>query len=340
MAMSRVERIRQEREELIREMEGNNKSPKDFKKILVPLIAVVITSVVVLFGIKVLMDDKVESSSKKENKSELPVINFENAFEEITAGDSFDLLSGISLEDNKDSEAKLKKQLEISSTPEFDANKEGIYKIVYKVTDSDKHSVKKIREIAVKSSTENEKPSILVESSYVEIEAGTTYDLKEGLSIVSGDQSLLNQIKVTSTPVFDKNKVGEYTIKFSVEDANGNKLEASKKIVVKAKTTASTNTNTNSGNTTSGNSSTDKESPMLLLDSLEGSITVGTNIDLKSAVTKTTDNVDANHVVLATLKITSSPVFNSNKPGIYRVSYTVNDKAGNTRTKVKTITVK
>lgn len=339
MALSRVERIQQEREQLFQEMEGKkNKGPGKFKKFLFPVLAIVITGIIVFFGINKLFNN--EKNDSNINKSEKPVIKFENPVVEITAGDSFDLASGVDLSDNKDSIAKLKNNLEISSTPEFDANKEGSYSVEYKITDSDNHTSKKTREIIVKPTEQNVKPSILVESSYVEIEAGTPYDLKEGVSITNGDQSLLDQIKVTSTPVFDKNKAKEYNIKYSVTDSTGTVLEASKKVVVKARSTTVTNTNNSNTNTSNGNTSTDKESPLLLLDSLEGTITTGTNVDLKAAVKKTTDNVDANHDVLATLKITSNPPFNFNKAGVYRVSYTVNDKAGNTRTKVKTITVK
>lgn len=346
MALSRVERIRQEREELIREMEGKNKSPRNFKKLLVALTAIAVTSTVVFFGVKLLINDKTDSkasitSTKKENKSKKLGIKFEDSYNEITAGDSFDLTSGVILTDDKDSEAKLRNSLEISSTPEFDANKEGSYTIVYKITDSDNHSVENTRNIVVKPAAKNEKPSILVENSYIEIEVGTAYDLKEGVSIINGDQSLLTQLKVNQTPTFNKNKVGEYNITYSVTDSAGNKLEATKKIVVKAKNSTNTTGTGSIGSTaTKTNTSTDKEIPILKIDSQPITIKIGQKVDLISYVLKITDNIDTEQVLKEKLKIISEPYFNPFKAGEYHLTYITRDSAGNVSQKFnKVITV-
>ncbi|MDF2536866.1 MAG: hypothetical protein K0R18_3028 [Bacillales bacterium] len=340
MALSRVERIKQEREQLFQEMEGKKKkSSKEKMKIIAAIITILLVGVVVFFGIKQFMnkdaDSKKDANSVRE--SEKPQIMFD-PYIEITVGDSFDFNSDVDFSDNKDSKSFLKESLKISSTPEFDANTEGSYSLEYAITDSDKNSVSKTRIIVVNPAVKTDAPSISVANEAVEIEVGTTYDLKEGLSIINGDQSLLEQIKVSSTPTFNKDKEGEYNINFSVEDAAGNKLEAFKKVTVKPKgsITKTNNTPVNTGTSTK----TDTEKPMLIMDTSSQTIAVGTKIDLTKVVTKTTDNVDANHVVLATLKITSNPEFNYNKAGVYKITYSVQDKAGNVRKKDKTITVK
>ena len=340
MALSRVERIKQEREQLFQEMEGKKKKSFNEKmKILAGIFIILLVGVVVFFGIKKFMnkdaDTKKDASSVRE--SEKPQIMFD-PYIEITVGDSFDFNSDVDFSDNKDSKSFLKDSLKITSSPEFDANTEGSYTLEYAVTDSDKNSVSKTRMVVVNPAVQTDTPSIAVANANVEIEVGTTFDLKEGLSIVNGEQSLLEQMNVTSTPTFNKDKVGEYNINFLIKDSAGNELKAYKKVTVKPKgsITKTTNTPVNSGTSTK----TDTEQPMLRLDSESQSITVGTKIDLTKAVTKTTDNVDANHVVLATLKITSNPEFNYNKAGVYKVTYSVQDKAGNVRKKDKVITVK
>ena len=154
-------------------------------------------------------------------KNTVPVINAEDLI--LNTGIDFDPLDYVSAYDKEDEEVAYNIEV-IENT--VDTSKVGIYKVVYKVTDSQGASVTKEIKVTVRS---NEKPVIQAQDKVIKV--GDNFDPLEGVSASDKEDGELKEIKVVESTV-NPLKAGIYKIVYSVTDNDKNTVIKERKVTV------------------------------------------------------------------------------------------------------------
>jgi len=180
-----------------------------------------------VFGNEIVKDYNIEhyvtSPSGKVNK--LPVITGADDLT-IKVGDSFNPKAGIVVNDDEDGD--ITSSIVVSG--QVDTNKIGDYKLIYSVTDSYESIVTKERTITVRS---NEKP-VISGATAKNVTVGNVFDAKAGVTAADlEDGSLTAKIAVSGT--INTNKVGKYTLTYTLTDSDGNKVSIPRVINVVAR---------------------------------------------------------------------------------------------------------
>ncbi|WP_161568896.1 Ig-like domain-containing protein [Exiguobacterium sp. SL-9] len=220
----------------------------------------------------------------------------------VEAGLAFDMKRGVSATDETD--GHLTAKVVISGA--VDVKKPGVYVLTYTVKDRAGNEGKMIRRVTVKDTV---KP-VLTGVKTKTIFWNSRFDAKKGITAtdnISGN--LTKSIKVSGK--INVKKVGSYYLTYSVTDKSGNTTTAVRKIVVK-----------------------DHVKPVIS-GAKSKTIKFKSNFKPLTGVTAK-DNVDG--TLTKSIKVTGK--VNTQRKGVYPLTYTVKDKAGNsTVVKVK-ITVK
>lgn len=203
----------------------------------------------------------------------------------------------------------LKDKVEVNPT-QIDMTKPGKYRITYKVKDKDGNEATATSTLTVV----NDPPTI--EAKDATIEKMAPFDWKT--LIVSAadteDGDLKDKVELVDNGGFDSRYPGVYTFKFKVTDRNGEVAETTAKVTVEG---------------------TD-EAPTLKVKDAE--ILVGQPLDLRTLIVSANDPEDGN--LKAKVTIDDDGGFDASKRGVYKVKYSVVDKAGNVDSKVATVKVK
>ncbi|WP_238548527.1 DUF5011 domain-containing protein [Bifidobacterium biavatii] len=220
----------------------------------------------------------------------------------ITEGKTFDPKQGVTATDTLDGD--LTPKLQITGT--VDVTKPGKYTVKYNVSDAaGNKAIEVTRTITV---TAANKP-VIKGASAKTVEAATSFDPKAGVTASDvEDGDLTSKIQVTGD--VNLKKTGSYTLTYKVTDKDGWTTTVTRVVTV-----VDTTKPTISGATAK-------------------TIVSGTQFDPKAGVTAS-DTLDGD----LTSKITVTGSVDSAKPGSYELTYSVSDKAGNTATVKRVITV-
>ncbi|MCU9811317.1 DUF5011 domain-containing protein [Paraclostridium sp. AKS81] len=224
----------------------------------------------------------------------------------IKEGTSFDPMDGVTAIDTED--GNITKHIKVIGN--VNTNKPGKYELTYKVTDKDGNSTTVKRTIIVNSKElhVNNLPVIHAEDKTIEV--GDKFNPMTGVTAYDEeDGNITKDIKVIENTV-NTSKAGTYKVVYKVTDSNGAATTKSITEIVKS----------NDKPVISGADST--------------SIKEGNSFDSMKGVTAT-DKEDGN--ITKHIKVTGS--VDTNKPGTYELTYTVNDKNRNSTTVKRTITV-
>ncbi len=185
---------------------------------------------------------------------------------------------------------------------QVDYNNKGIYPLIYTVKDKSNFNVTKEVTLEV---LDPEAP--IIKFTEVSIPQYTSFDPNTGVEVIDANMDELSDITYTGT--VDTNKVGEYTLTYSVTNKFGLTTTADRIIKVIA-----------------------NESP--IINATNKTITQFDSIDLLSGVTAT-DKEDGD----LTSSITYEGIVNTNEVGDYSVTYKVKDSVDQETTLTVTITV-
>ncbi|CEP50488.1 glucan endo-1 [[Clostridium] sordellii] len=232
---------------------------------------------------------------------------------EIKVGEKFNPLSGISAKDHEDGDITNKIEM-IENT--VDTSKAGLYKVVYKVRDS--QGASKTKEIKVNVVQGlvgmNRVPEIT--ASDVEIKVGEKFNPLSGISAKDHeDGDITNKIEMIENTV-DTSKAGLYKVVYKVRDSQG----ASKTKEIKV-------------NVVQGLVGMNRV-PEITASDVE--IKVGEKFNPLSGVS-VKDHEDGD--ITNNIEIIENTV-NTSKAGVYKVVYKVTDSQGATASKTINITVK
>lgn len=231
----------------------------------------------------------------------LPVLNGTTDVT-IEAGTVFDAMNNVTAMDETD--GSLTKSIVVSG--KVDTQKPGMYSLTYRVTDRTGNEIKVTRNVTVKDTI---KPLILGAKNQ-SINLNASFNPKNGVTAKDNIDGMITQNIWISGSVNVK-KVGVYTLTYKISDNSGNTTTVVRKITVKD----------NIKPTISGAKSK--------------TIKYKSSFNPKAGVSAK-DNVDG--TLTKSIKVTGS--VNTKRKGVYSLSYSVKDKAGNsTSVKIK-ITVK
>ncbi|MBC1973656.1 DUF5011 domain-containing protein [Listeria booriae] len=220
----------------------------------------------------------------------------------LKKGTTFDPMSEVSAADKEDGD--LTKDIKITAN-DVDTTQEGIYHVTYSVTDSDENTTTKEITVTV---TSNDAPTITATDKT--LKRGDTFDaLAEVSAADKEDGDLTSDIQVIANDV-NPDQEGTYSVTYSVTDSDNN-------------------TSTKQINVTV----TSNELPVIT--ATDHTIKKGSNFDPMSEVSAT-DQEDGD--LTDAIKITANSV-NTNKEGIYQITYSVTDSDDNTTTKDVTVIV-
>ena len=235
-----------------------------------------------------------------EESNEKPVISGADD-KTIKVGDSFDARKGVSASDKEDGD--LTSKIEISGS--VDTKKAGVYTLTYSVEDSDSNKTTVTRKITVMS---NEKP-VISGANDKTIKVGDSFDARKGVSASDKeDGDLTSKIEISGS--VDTKKAGVYTLTYSVEDSDSNKTTVTRKITVMS-----------------------NEKPVIS-GANDKTIKVGDSFDAREGVSAS-DKEDGD----LTSKIVISGSVDTKKAGVYKLTYSVEDRDSNKTTVTRKITV-
>ncbi|MGL5021078.1 MAG: immunoglobulin-like domain-containing protein [Mycoplasmatales bacterium] len=144
------------------------------------------------------------------------ILGAEDITIKVSEVDTFDLLAGITVIDNIDNLTSADVVLEGTLKKPVGGTTE-VYNINYKVTDSDGNITSIDRKITVT----NQKPTLSSLTAVV-IEKGQEFDLKSGVSATDLEDGDLTSKILYSTLRTSSFDVGEYQVRYSVTDSDGN----------------------------------------------------------------------------------------------------------------------
>lgn len=221
----------------------------------------------------------------------------------VYLGTSFNALSGVTAKDNVD--GNVTKNIKVSGA--VNIKKIGTYKLTYAVSDKAKNKRTITRAITVKKDTA--RPSISGATNKT-VYIGSSFNALTGVTAKdNADGIITKNIKVSGT--VNLKKTGTYKLIYTVSDKAKNKTTVTRTITVKKDTAK---------------------------PSISGAANKKIYINSKfNALTGITakDNVDGN----ITKNVKVSGTLNTKKSGIYKLTYTVSDKAKNKTIVTRTITV-
>ncbi|MBC2371519.1 DUF5011 domain-containing protein [Listeria booriae] len=220
----------------------------------------------------------------------------------LKKGTTFDPMSEVSATDKEDGD--LTKEIKITAN-DVDTSQEGTYHVIYSVTDSDKNTTTKEITVTV---TSNEAPTITATDKT--LKRGDTFDaLSEVSAADKEDGDLTSDIQVIANNV-NPDQEGTYSVTYSVTDSDNNTTTKQVNVTV-----------------------TSNELPVIT--ATDHTIKKGSNFDPMSEVSAT-DKEDGD--LTNAIKITANNV-NTNKEGIYQITYSVTDSDDNTTMKDVTVIV-
>lgn len=220
----------------------------------------------------------------------------------IEAGTFFDPKAKVTATDETD--GNLTKLISIAG--KVDNKKPGLYRLTYSVKDKAGNETKQIRNVTVKDTV---KP-VISGAKNQSINLNSSFNAKSGVTAKDNiDGVITKNIKISGT--VNAKKVGVYKLTYKVSDASGNTVTTLRKITVRD----------NVKPTISGAKSK--------------TIKYKSSFNPKTGVTAK-DNVDG--VLTKSIKVTGS--VNTKRKGIYALTYSVKDKAGNSKSVKVKITVK
>ncbi|MBC1286830.1 DUF5011 domain-containing protein [Listeria booriae] len=220
----------------------------------------------------------------------------------LKKGSKFDPMSEVSATDKEDGDVT--KDIKITAN-DVDTSQEGTYHVTYSVTDSDENTTTKEITVTV---TSNDAPTI--EATDHTLKKGTTFDpMSEVSATDKEDGNLTKEIKITANDV-DTSQEGTYHVTYRVTDSDEN--TTTKEITVTV-TSNDAPTITATDKTLKRGDTFDALAEVSAADKEDG--------DLTNAIKITANNV------------------NTNKEGIYQITYSVTDSDDNTTTKDVTVIV-
>ena len=195
--------------------------------------------------------------------------------------------------------------LDVVILSDVDITTVGNYNVRYTATDAAGNKVSVVRIVHVVDST---KPVITLNgNAAISIAQGETYTDKGATASDNVDEELT----VTMTGSVDTQVVAEYTLTYNVMDSAGNSALPVTRVVTV----------------------TDATKPVITLNGNQN-ITINMGDTYTDAGATVTDNVDTN------LEATLTGNVDINTAGIYTLTYTATDTAGNSASKTRTVTVK
>ncbi|MBC1983261.1 immunoglobulin-like domain-containing protein [Listeria booriae] len=220
----------------------------------------------------------------------------------LKKGTKFDPMSEVSAADKEDGD--MTKDIKITAN-DVDTTQEGTYHVTYSVTDSDENTTTKEITVTV---TSNDAPTITATDKT--LKRGDTFDaLAEVSAADKEDGDLTSDIQVIANDV-NPDQEGTYSVTYSVTDSDNNTTTKQINVTV-----------------------TSNELPVIT--ATDHTIKKGSNFDPMSEVSAT-DKEDGD--LTDAIKITANNV-NTNKEGIYQITYSVTDSDDNTTTKDVTVIV-
>jgi hypothetical protein len=235
----------------------------------------------------------------------IPVINVSD--KTIKVGDKFNPLEGVSATDKEDGD--LTKDIKVIENT-LDTSKEGVYKVVYKVTDKQCATVTKTIAVTVKS---NDKP-VISGADNISIKEGTQFNPIKGVSATDKeDGNITKDIKIAGT--VDVDNPEKYELTYTVTDKDKNTTNAIRTVTVKNKMI--------------------EINAIPVINASDKTIKVGDKFNPLEEVS-VSDKEDRN--LTKDIKVIENTV-NTSKAGIYKVVYEVTDKKGATSTKPIKVTV-
>ncbi|MBC1561704.1 immunoglobulin-like domain-containing protein [Listeria booriae] len=220
----------------------------------------------------------------------------------LKKGTKFDPMSEVSAADKEDGD--MTKDIKITVN-DVDTSQEGTYHVTYSVTDSDENTTTKEITVTV---TSNDAPTITATDKT--LKRGDTFDaLAEVSAADKEDGDLTSDIQIIANDV-NPDQEGTYSVTYSVTDSDNNTTTKQVNVTV-----------------------TSNELPVIT--ATDHTIKKGSNFDPMSEVSAT-DQEDGN--LTNAIKITANNV-NTNKEGIYQITYSVTDSDDNTTTKDVTVIV-
>jgi len=220
----------------------------------------------------------------------------------IQAGQSFDPKRNVTAIDNVNRDVK--NSIVITGT--VNTNKIGLYSLTYSVKDRAGNEAKMIRHVTVKDTIKPVLSGVMNQS----INLNSAFDPKKGITAKDNiDGDVTKSIQVSSS--VNLKKVGTYTLTYKVADRSGNTTTLIRKITVK-----------------------DNVKPVIT-GAKSKTIKYKSSFNPMTGVTAK-DNVDGS--LTKSIKVTGS--VNTKRKGIYALTYTVKDKAGNSTSMKIKITVR
>lgn len=193
------------------------------------------------------INDRLEKLADKGTEKPVnskPIIFIEGLNTNITVGDTFNPLDGVTAFDEEDGD--LTDSIKVSG--KVDTTKSGKYTLKYTVKDSQGEENSITIDITVSEKTgkpeviKGEKPVIKVTSSIDTITVGDKFDPLSGISAYDKeDGDLTASIKVSGS--VNTSKVGEYKLTYTVEDKDGNVSTFTRIIFVKEKVISTNESN-------------------------------------------------------------------------------------------------
>ncbi len=243
---------------------------------------------------------------------DVPVNNWENTAPIISGADnvtfkigdypSWDPLTGVRVYDKEDGD--LKSQVKISGS--VNPNLEGVYNLVYEVTDSDGITTRVERRVEV---VKNHIPVIHLDD--IVIQAGSKVNVMDGVEATDYEDGDITYKVVNKGEIPTiANTPGDHKIIYEVRDSDNNYARAERNITIV------------------------RNNVPVLNGVSDVQIKVGTNFDPKAGVTAT-DAEDG----LLTSAIAIGGTVDTGTPGVYRLQYSVTDRDGNTVRQERTIKV-
>ncbi len=196
----------------------------------------------------------------------------------------------------------------VTVTGIIDMSQMGTYILTYSVNDTYQNTANVQRIIIVKDS---KFPDIKLEgSSKLVLKLGKDYKEPGYMATDNYDGEITSAVTVTGS--VNKNKIGTYTLTYTVTDSSGNTTTVTRTVIYE-----------------------EKEPPKLTLKG-DTKITIQAGIKYKEPGYTATDNYDGD--ITSAVKVTGN--VNIYKSGTYTLTYAVTDSSGNKATAQRTVTVK